>query len=224
MKARRRSERSRELILAAAARAIARDGYHGMSMRDLSRATGRGLASFYVHFASKEEILFALQSEAFDALIESAEHATRSDVDPSQRLYAFILNHVRFFTRHPDLMRTLVQEAGALPPIKRAAIRERKERYFGIARALVELAIDSAGGQIGGGPRDENPGPELERVTYALFGMLNWIYGWYDPGRHGSPETLAHTLHRIALGGIVAGGPRPTIGADAEARPAGGAP
>ena len=33
-------------ILAAAARAFAEHGYHGMSMRDLAKATGRGLASF----------------------------------------------------------------------------------------------------------------------------------------------------------------------------------
>jgi AcrR family transcriptional regulator len=195
MNARARSDRNRAAILDAAARAIARDGYHGMSMRDLSRATGMGLASFYVHFSSKDDILFALHSEAFDALLASCERAIAAERLPVARLYAFILNHVRFFAEHPDLMRTLVQDAGALPPEKRALVRRRKDRYFDTARDLVAAVA-----------RAQHDEAELERATYALFGMLNWIYGWYEPEEHGSPEVLARTLHRIALGGLVTGG------------------
>lgn len=202
--ARARSDRKRAAILAAAAHAIARDGYHGMSMRDLSRATGSGLASFYVHFASKEDILFALQSEAFDGLIATARTAVDAASDPAARLHAFILNHVRFFTREPDLMRALVQEAGALPPEKRALVRDRKEQYFAIARDILETIGRKA-------PR------ELERETYALFGMLNWMCGWYDPARHGSPEDVARTFHRVALCGMADG-----AGAGAAAAAAGG--
>jgi AcrR family transcriptional regulator len=186
-----RGGRGRADILAAAARAIARDGFHGTSMRDLARATDRSLAGFYVHFASKEDILFALQSETFDALLESARKAVDAHEEPVARLYAFIENHVRFFAAHPDLMRVLVHEAGALPVEKRAAIRERKQRYFEIARATLEVIARS---------RDDVV--EIERATYALFGMLNWIYGWYEPKRHGSPESLARTFHRIVLCGF----------------------
>lgn len=188
---------SRSAILSAAARAIARDGYHGMSMRDLARATGLGLASSYAHFASKEDILFALQSDAFDALIEGARRAIAAEDAPSDRLHAFILSHLRFFAAHPDLLRVLVQEAGALPAKKRAAIRERKERYFALARDVLEEAIEREG--------RHGDAEELERATYALFGMLNWVYGWYEPRRHGSPEVLAATFHRITLRGATGG-------------------
>jgi AcrR family transcriptional regulator len=203
MNARTRSDRKRAAILAAAAEAIARDGYHGMSMRDLSRATGTGLASFYVHFASKEDILFALQTEAFDALIDSAQKEIAREQDPERRLYGFIVNHVRFFTAHPDLMRALVQEAGALPAPRRAAVRERKERYFEMARGLLEVIVEFGCGGVGERAPAEHDEAELERATYALFGMLNWIYGWYEPGRHGSPESLARTFERIALCGVL---------------------
>ena len=185
-----RGDKSRTAILHAAARAIARDGYHGMSMRDLARATGLGLATSYAHFPSKEDILYALQAEAFDALIASAEHAIAGERDAAAKLHAFILNHLRYFAAHPYLMRVLVQEAGALPSRKRAAIRERKEHYYSIAQPLMEAVA-------GAGTR----GDEVERETYALFGMLNWVYGWYEPRRHGPPEALADTFHRIALRG-----------------------
>ncbi len=51
-------------------------------------------------------------------------------------------------------------------------------------------------------PRDA----ELERATYAIFGMLNWIYGWYKPGRHGSAVELARSIHRMAMTGVIGRG------------------
>jgi hypothetical protein len=33
--------------------------------------------------------------------------------------------------------------------------------------------------------------------------MLNWIYGWYESPRHGTPEELAQSIFRIALSGLV---------------------
>ena len=48
--------------------------------------------------------------------------------------------------------------------------------------------------------------------------MLNWIYGWYEPTRHGSPEALARTFHRIALCGAVAQLPLPQPARSAACR------
>ncbi len=57
----------------------------------------------------------------------------------------------------------------------------------------------SAGGRGGGAA--------LERATYSMFGMLNWIYGWYEPARHGTPHEVARTIHRIAMSGVIGRGP-----------------
>ena len=46
-------EAGRQAFLAAAATAIAQRGYHGMSMRELARATGRSVGVFYNYFTSK---------------------------------------------------------------------------------------------------------------------------------------------------------------------------
>jgi AcrR family transcriptional regulator len=188
----------RARLLDAATRAIAREGYHGTSMRDLARATGRAPSSAYAHFRSKEEILFEIQSDAFVTLIDGAEQAVERETDPSRRLYAFILNHVAFFDAHPDLMRVLVHEAGALPPAHRSTIRALKERYFGLARGAIHLVLEFGRGAQRVDAADD---VELERATYAFFGMLNWMYGWYDPKRHGPPEALARTIHSMAMRG-----------------------
>ena len=183
-------------VLARAAVAISRHGYHGMTMRDLAKATGRGLASFYHLFQSKEDILFELQSQAFEQLLDSAERALAEVTEPVARLQIFVLNHVRYFVEQPDVMRVLVQEASALPRPRRALIRDLKQRYFEIGQTILRVVVAAKTPSI-----DEL---ELERMTYSMFGMLNWIYGWYEPARHGTPEELARTIQNVVLHGAVA--------------------
>jgi AcrR family transcriptional regulator len=191
-------------ILAAAARAIATHGYHGMSMRELARATGRALASFYSHYAAKEDVLFDLQRGAFETLISSLEGALGGAPDPVARLYVFVFNHVRYVAEHGAVMHVLVHEAGALPPARRRVVRALKERYFRIARAIVAELLGAGCGAPETRAKGAVDEPELERITYSIFGMLNWTYGWYDAGRHGDAHDVARTIHRIALCGLQA--------------------
>jgi AcrR family transcriptional regulator len=197
---------NRTEVLERAATAISHHGYHGMSMRDLARATGRGLASFYTLCQSKEDILFEIQERAFETLLASAERAVATEKEPAARLHAAISNHVRYVVDQTDVMRVLVQEAYALPPKRRAIIRALKERYFELGRGLVDAVLKNGCG-VGSGT-DSAPDPlDVERATYCLFGMLNWIYGWYDKSRHGSPDVLAQTIFHTTLCGITASCP-----------------
>ena len=40
-------------------------------------------------------------------------------------------------------------------------------------------------------------------ATYTLFGMMNWIYNWYDPLGDLSVEVLSQSMCRLFLGGYV---------------------
>ena len=52
-----KSERTREAILAAAARLFRYQGYHATTMRDIAQKSGVEAGSIYYHFQSKDEIL-----------------------------------------------------------------------------------------------------------------------------------------------------------------------
>jgi AcrR family transcriptional regulator len=190
-----RHEKIKAEILLAAARVIAKHGFHGMSMRKLARATKKGLATYYNYFASKEEVLFDLQRQAFTTLIRAAGEALASVDDPADRLRGFISSHIRYFMAHPDIMQILVHEAATLPPKWRKEIRVLKEQYFRIGREVVRQVLN----HYHGGENDE---PEIERAAYGIFGMLNWVYGWYEPSRHGTSEDVTRTLHRVSLIGL----------------------
>jgi AcrR family transcriptional regulator len=221
MSRRARLRENREEILSAAAALFAAHGYHGLSMRDLARATSQSLANLYNYFASKEDLLFAIQSRAFEILIASAEQAARraaeagSGAGAEGALYAFLYNHVRYVAAHRDVMRVLIEEAGRLPARRRHVMRELKERYFRMGLRHLRSLVD----EKGAAPKPS--APELERATYNVFGMLNWVYGWYHPARHGSPEDVARSIHGLVLSGLVAKAPSRKRQRDTERRVAG---
>src|SRR2546426_4203517 len=39
-------------------------------------------------------------------------------------------------------------------------------------------------------------------ATYTLFGMMNWIYNWYDPAGEIDPQRLAELIARTFIGGF----------------------
>jgi hypothetical protein len=93
-----------------------------------------------------------------------------------------------------------MQEAKVLPARQRKQVRALKERYYSLAESLVE-------GMVSGSPSDKGrpsraDGIEVERLTYGLFGMLNWVWAWYEQDRHGDARAVARTIHAMATRGL----------------------
>ena len=44
----------------------------------------------------------------------------------------------------------------------------------------------------------------LDRATYSIFGMINWVWAWYEPALHGTPDDVARSIHSLAMCGLVA--------------------
>ena len=186
-------EQASEQILEAAAVAISEHGFHGMSMRVLAQSTGMSLANFYNYFDSKEDLLFTLHTRSFSALLSAVDVELQKATEPVEQLFLFIANHVAYFIQHTAVMHVLVHEAGRLAPKHRPAVRKLKDEYFGRARAIVAAILARRGERTAG---------EIERATYCVFGMMNWVYAWYDAQQHGSAGDVARTIHTMAMNGL----------------------
>ena len=160
-----------DALLAAAARVFAQRGYHQTSMRDLAKASGVSLAGVYYYVQSKEELLFLIQSRNFDAVIAGMREALAGVTDPVERLSRYIDNHLDYFAGHMAEMKVLSHEADALSGDYLHQVSDKKREY---TRTLMDILADVE--------RAHGPAHVNRRVaTYSLFGMMNWIYNWYDP-------------------------------------------
>ncbi len=182
-----------DALLSAAARVFAERGYHQTSMRDLARASGVSLAGLYYYVESKEELLYLIQRRNFERVIAGMRERLIDATDPVDRLMKFIDNHLDYFASHMAEMKVLSHEAGALSGEALSTVEEMKREYV---RALMDILADI----------EETHGPAHANrrvAAYSLFGMMNWIYNWYDPLGDLGVELLAQNIGRIFLGGYV---------------------
>lgn len=182
-----------ERLLSTAARVFADKGYHATTMRDLARATGMSLAGMYYYVRGKDHLLFLIQERCFNQVLAGAEAAIADGTGPGDRLARFIRHHVRFFTRHMSEMKVLSHEARSLNGARLERVNRVKRRYVELLTTLIG-DLDTDG--------DGKPDPRI--ATYALFGMMNWIYTWYDPKGPVSPEALAEHFAQLFLTGAAA--------------------
>jgi len=216
-----RYDQKLELILRASARIFAEKSYHSTSMRDISRATGISLAGLYHYCKSKEELLFLIQDHCFGRVLQRLEERLQSESDPIARLRIFIDNHLSFFAANMAEMKVLSHEAESLGGDLHEHVSTRKRQYTRTAHKMLSEVRQAAVGaqrttrRNGATSKTARP-VEVTVATYALFGMMNWIYNWYDPRGKLSVSQLVDNITRLFLSGFLSQAERTSVQGQAE--------
>ncbi|HWT93097.1 MAG TPA: TetR/AcrR family transcriptional regulator [Solirubrobacteraceae bacterium] len=133
--------RNRDAILAAARAAFAEAGGDGeVSMAEISRRAGVGMATLYRNFPGRRELLEALYVEEVDAVCAAAEHAEGDT--PGAALDAWLRRFVQFFaSKHEIAVELLAQ-----PDRDDAVFHGSRARVLAAGRPLLDAA--QAGGEV----------------------------------------------------------------------------
>jgi AcrR family transcriptional regulator len=175
---------TRQRLLVAAEHVFAELGYHDASIVKITEAAGVGQGTFYLYFASKQEI--------FDELVRDLNSRVRHAMKEASskgttRLESELLGfgaYFRFTTEHPALYRIIRQAEFVSPKMLRYHYDKLSEGYIEGLRAAMER------GEIGA--------IDPEVTAYALMAAgellgMRWIL-WGD----GSiPEHVSAELARI---------------------------
>ncbi len=188
-----RYDQKLEHILRTSARIFAEKSYHSTSMRDIARETGVSLAGLYHYCNSKEELLFLIQDHCFGRVLERLEQRIKGVDDPVERLRIFIDNHLSFFAANMAEMKVLSHEAESLEGDLHKHVTIKKDRYAKLARKILREILEQNGKRAA----------DVTVATYALFGMMNWIYNWYDPRGKLSVAQLVDNITRLFLNGFL---------------------
>ncbi len=166
-------------------------GYEGASMRDIARATGMSLAGMYHYLGSKERLLYLIQKHTFSTILERLHQSLESASGTEQGIQALILNHLEYFLEHQQAMQVLSREDEVLQGDYGRAVAEIKREYYRMCRELLNRYKKEKGLQF-----------DSRTAALSLFGMMNWIYTWYNPRLDGGAEQLARKMGNIFFRGI----------------------
>jgi AcrR family transcriptional regulator len=183
-------------ILKTSAKIFAEKGFHHTSVRDISRATKMSLSGLYYYFATKEELLYLIQERCFVTLLQRWEQAVGLDLDARARIRSFAENHLSFFLHNMPEMKVMAHEDESLTGEFNEKILVLKRRYVKVLLDLMQELQEQEGAK----------GVDLRVATFALFGMMNWIYTWYQPKRDLALPQLIEQMLRIYFFGLLKSG------------------
>lgn len=127
------AERNRDKILAAARAAFA-DPDAQVSMAEISRRAGVGMATLYRNFPGRRELLEALYTDEVDAICEAAE--TVDGETPGAALMAWLHRFFAFYTSKRHVASELLQHSDSSNPV----FGESRSRVLAAGRPLLVAA------------------------------------------------------------------------------------
>ncbi len=130
----------RRMILDAAVRVFARQGFHTCRVSDIADEAGVAYGLVYHYFSSKEQILDTLFLERWDLMLTAIAEADATERAPREKLYAVASFIVDSYRRDPDLMKVIIVEVTrAANTFGRTHLAKIRDAYAQIA-AIVERA------------------------------------------------------------------------------------
>jgi AcrR family transcriptional regulator len=183
-------------VLKTSAAIFAEKGFHSTSIRDIARVTKMSLSGLYYYFSSKEELLFLIQDYCFSTVLDDCRKLLAGVDDPMSRLTLLIENHLNYFVNNMNEMKVLSHEANSISGDLFKKINSKKRQYVDLVMNLL--------GEIA--RKNKVSGVDLRVATFSLFGMMNWIYNWYDPKKDLNVAALSQNITRLFLSGLLGDG------------------
>jgi len=176
-------------LLTSGVRCFAASGFHATTTRDITAAVGLSPGALYVHFPSKEHVLFEIVRTGH---VRSLETLREADPDGTAVSYlrSLVARFVAWHAHHHVAARVSQYELAALTPGHYADILELRRQTTDMFRQAVIRGIDEGAFAA----------VDVHRVVRAMLSLGVDLARWYRTGGPDSPEQLGDFYADLALG------------------------
>jgi AcrR family transcriptional regulator len=168
-------------LLTSAVRCFARNGFHATTTRDISNGASLSPAALYVHFPSKEYVLYEIvRSSHESALAYISDPAVEGARTPEERLRLLVSRYTAWHARYHLAARVSQYEFAGLTAEHYDEIRGLRRQTNAVFRTVVadcthEPVLTQA---------------ELNRLVRSMLSLSIDLVRWYRLGGSDSPEEL----------------------------------
>jgi AcrR family transcriptional regulator len=168
----------RRMILDAAVRVFARQGFHTCRVSDIADEAGVAYGLVYHYFQSKDEVLDTLFLERWNVMLEAIRETDAQQIPARDKLYAIASFIIESYRHDPELMKVIIVEVTRAANSFGAVHLEKIAEAYGQISGIVEQA------QKSGEFRDS---VSAEFAAMAFYGAIEqvltgWIFGTLDEG------------------------------------------
>ena len=186
----------RRLILDAAVRVFARQGFHTCRVSDIADEAGVAYGLVYHYFQSKDEVLDTLFLERWGVMLDAIREIDARDVSAREKLHAIASFIVDSYRHDPDLMKVIIVE------VTRAANSFGATHLGQITDAYAQIGVIVEQAQQRGAFRTAVT-PEF--AAMAFYGAIEqvltgWIFGLLEEGDEAYDRAKEYVVETICGG------------------------
>ena len=176
-------------LMDAAVDAFADNGFHATTTRDIAARANMSPAGVYVHFASKQDLLFQLCRRGHVLALEVVTLAKEDADTPPSQLVAIVSAFARWHAEQFHTARIVQYEFPHLAPDHRKEILELRKQIDAVVREVLRAGVASGDFQV----------PDLAVTTLALQSLAIDVARWYEPGIRRTPKAIGTAYGELAL-------------------------
>lgn len=176
-------------LLIAAVQAFGSRGYHATTTRDVSSRVGMSPAGVYVHYRSKEELLYRISLIGHRASLAVVQAAAASVDDPIEQLRAVIGEFTAWHALYHTPARVIQYELEALTEAHRAEIAVLRRGIDTVVRETLEHGIRRGVFAV----------PDVPGTALALLSLTIDVARWYRSSGRRAPEDIGRLYADLAV-------------------------
>ncbi|MEV5895627.1 TetR/AcrR family transcriptional regulator [Nonomuraea fuscirosea] len=177
-------------LLSSAVRCFAANGFHATTTRDIAECVGLSPAALYVHFPSKELVLYEIVRAGHERVLAHVRDPSITSLDGSaERLRAIVSAYTVWHARHHVTARVCQIELHGLTPEHYGEIVELRHQTNGYFRGAVARGVaDGSFAKV-----------DVTRVTRAMLSLAIDLVRWYRLDGPDSPEQLGEFYADLSM-------------------------
>ena len=189
---------TRNAILDATDRLLARNGYKKMTIGDLAKEVGIGKGSVYLHFSSKEEIALSHIDRIIERLKANLSVIAARKSSCKTRLRAMLIERVMY---RFDSVQHYSQSLNELLSHLRPRLLDRRKRYFEEEARIFAGLLDE--GAVAGEFTFRNAADTARSLLDATNALLPYSLSVHELGERADIERKANRVADLILNGLI---------------------
>ncbi|MFI2030041.1 TetR/AcrR family transcriptional regulator [Streptomyces buecherae] len=179
---------ARRLVIAAV-QAFAERGYHATTTRDIASRAGMSPAALYIHYKTKEELLYQISLVGHRLALDILERPALADGSPAERLADAVRSFVRWHAEHHTTARVVQYELDALSPEHRAEIVGMRRATDAAVRGIIEDGVRSGDFDV----------TDVPGTTLAVLSLCIDVARWFSTEGRRGPDEVGDSYAALAL-------------------------
>lgn len=183
----------RDEVVRAATRLFKEKGVRGVSLQNIADELGITKGALYHYFSGRDDLLRQVFGDWTSEEAASLREKIAASGTAADQLRDYVRYHVSSVAQNLDLYSLSFASEAELPPDVRAEFRHLKRQSDTVLRDILHKGVRDGEFEA----RDEKV------IAFAIDGMCNWLWKWYNPEGEKSADEVAGDFIELLTRGLL---------------------